>query len=70
MNRTVRSQQGDTLDRLCYRHLGRTAGITERVLALNIGVAELGAVLPSGTPIKLPDIAPEPVRTPSVQLWD
>ncbi|MBB3141201.1 tail protein X [Halomonas organivorans] len=70
MTRTVRSQQGDTLDRLCYRHLGRTAGVTERVLALNVGLAEQGPVLPSGTAVTLPDIAPEPVRAPRVQLWD
>ncbi|WP_275286937.1 tail protein X [Halomonas elongata] len=70
MSRTVRSEQGDTLDRICYRHLGRTAEVTEQVLSLNQGIAELGAVLPSGTPVTLPDIAPEPVRAPSVQLWD
>jgi phage tail protein X len=69
MSRTVRSQQGDTLDRLCQRHLGTTAGVTEQALALNQGLAELGPVLPQGTEVTLPQRATPPAR-PTIQLWN
>ena len=36
---TVRTQQGDTVDQLCLRHLGQTAGVTEATYALNPGLA-------------------------------
>ncbi|MDC9821971.1 tail protein X [Pectobacterium punjabense] len=65
----VIAQQGDTLDALCYRHYGRTQGAVEVVLATNPGLAELGAILPHGTAVTLPDIAAAPVRE-SVQLWE
>ncbi|WP_323667097.1 tail protein X [Pectobacterium punjabense] len=65
----VIAQQGDTLDALCYRHYGRTQGAVEAVLAANPGLAELGAILPHGTAISLPDISAAPVRQ-SVQLWE
>lgn len=70
MPRTVHAQQHDTIDAICYRVFGRTAGITEQVLALNPGIADLGPTLPHGTAVLLPDIAPQPQRTPTVQLWD
>lgn len=70
MSRTVRSQQGDTLDRICYRAYGHTAGITEAVLEANPGLADLGPVLPSATVITLPDIATASTSTTTVQLWD
>lgn len=67
---TVIANQGDTLDAICWRYYGRTAGITETVLEANHGLAELGPVLPHGTPVVLPDIAqPVPVRQ-TVNLWD
>lgn len=66
---TVRAHQGEPLDALCYRVLGTTAGITERTLELNPGLADLGPVLPEGTPVRLPDTDPEPPRRQTVQLW-
>lgn len=66
---TVRAHQGETLDALCYRVLGATAGITERALRLNPGLAELGPVLPEGTPVRLPEAEPETRRIETVQLW-
>jgi len=65
----VYAHQNETLDHLCHRVLGRTAGVTEQVLDLNPGLADLGPALPEGTPIKLPM---EPLRTQridTVQLW-
>ncbi|EPC02409.1 tail protein X [Litchfieldella anticariensis FP35 = DSM 16096] len=70
MPRTVYAHQRDTLDAICHRVFGQTAGITEQVLELNPGIAELGPVLPQGTPVRLPDITQQPQRTKTVQLWD
>lgn len=65
----VRALQGDTVDTLCWRHYGRTAGVTEQVLEANPGLAEHGPVLPMGLEVELPD---QPTRavTQRVQLWD
>ncbi|EJK20359.1 phage Tail Protein X [Klebsiella pneumoniae subsp. pneumoniae KPNIH19] len=38
----VRAYQGDTVDALCWRHYGRTQGVTEQVLQANPGLAEHG----------------------------
>ncbi|MFE8048635.1 tail protein X [Brenneria goodwinii] len=65
----VIAQQGDTLDALCHRYYGRTQGVVEVVLTANPGLAELGAILPHGTTVTLPDIDTSPVRE-SVQLWE
>lgn len=65
----VRANQGETLDQLCHRVLGRTAGVTEQALTLNPGLADLGPVLPHGTLVRLPEVSPEPPRRPTVQLW-
>ena len=59
------AQQGDTLDMICARYYGRTEG----VLAANPGLAELGAVLPHGTVIELPDVKSSPV-TETINLWE
>lgn len=66
----VLALQGDTVDQICQRHLGRTAGITESVLSANPGLAALGPALPMGTPIILPDQASAPVQNTLLQLWD
>jgi phage tail protein X len=67
----VTAQQGDTADLLCFRHLGRTGGVTERVLEANPGLAALGPVLPVGTVVELPDPADAAPRTNDlIQLWD
>ncbi len=66
----VKSLQGDTVDLICWRYYGRTAGVLEQVLDSNRGLAALGPVLPMGTMITLPD---QPVQAGSkqiVQLWD
>ncbi|MET4862090.1 tail protein X [Morganella morganii] len=61
--------QGETLDALCFRVLGQTAGVVEQVLELNPGLAGHGTVLPHGTPVELPDVAEQPQKT-MIQLWD
>lgn len=65
----VRAMQGDTVDSLCWRHLGSSSAV-EAVLDLNPGLGALGAVLPNGTLITLPDEAPAAQQTHLVQLWD
>ncbi|MCA0208122.1 MAG: tail protein X [Proteobacteria bacterium] len=65
------AQAGETLDAICWRMLGTTAGITEQSLELNRGLAALGPRLPEGTIVELPEIgeAARPQRE-TVQLWD
>ena len=65
----ARAQQGDTLDRLAWRHFGATAGVVEATLAANPGLAELGTVLPVGTVVELVQPA-APVNNQTVSLWD
>lgn len=62
------TQQGDTLDLICLHYYGRTAGVVERVLAANPGLAELGVVLPHGTTLTLPDVAVQTMQE-TVNLW-
>jgi phage tail protein X len=66
----VRSVQGDTLERLCQRCYGRTAGVTEQVLAANPALAAFGVILPAGTPVELPEQPAGPATTATVSLWD
>ncbi|MDR5776766.1 MULTISPECIES: tail protein X, partial [unclassified Caballeronia] len=52
----VRSQQGDTVDLLCWRFYGRTNGTVEAVLEANPGLADLGLMLPLGTLVSMPEL--------------
>ena len=65
-----RTQQNDTVDALCWRHYGRTAGVVEAVLNANPGLASHGAVLPAGLLITLPDIQTSAPERQMVSLWD
>lgn len=65
----VFAQQGDTVDALCQRHYGYTTGITEEVLKVNPGLADLGAVLPIGKKVLLPRFQPQQTKT-TIKLWD
>jgi len=70
MSRAV-AQDGDTVDAICWRELGRTRGVTEQVLALNPGLAALGTRLPAGTVVQLPEpAASSPPILETVTLWD
>lgn len=65
----VRAHQGDTVDTLCWRHLGSSAAV-ETTLELNPGLAALGPVLPAGTPVVLPTAQPAAAGKKHLQLWD
>jgi phage tail protein X len=65
----VRALQYDTVDALCWRHYGRTQGVTEQVLQANPGLADHGPILPHGLEVELPDSAPA-ATSQTVQLWD
>ena len=67
---TVITNQGDTVDAICWRYYGRTAGVTEAVLDANPGLADLGPVIPHGTAVTLPDAAPQAEQRQVVNLWD
>ena len=64
---TVIARQGDTVDLLCHRHLGRTAGTTEATLAANRGLAAAARLQP-GQRVTL--VAPARRPRKLVQLWD
>ncbi|WP_406705247.1 tail protein X [Sodalis sp.] len=67
--REVRALQGDTVDQLCYRHYGRTQGLTEAVLATNPGLCDHGPFLAAGQRVRLPVSRPS-VNAPRLQLWE
>lgn len=65
------TQDGETLDALCWRVLGRTADVTEQALEMNRDLADLGAQLPGGTEVILPKIREAALVTrETVKLWD
>jgi phage tail protein X len=66
----VYTRQHDSVDALCWRHYGRTAGVSEAVLAANPGLADLGVVLPHGHAVTLPPDQPTAPSRAVVQLWD
>jgi phage tail protein X len=71
MTQTVTAMDGETVDEICYRVLGKTAAVTEQVLELNHGLAALGPQLPAGTTVVLPDASIVKTATIDiVQLWD
>jgi phage tail protein X len=67
---TVIANQGDTVDAICWRLYGRTAGVTEAMLDANPGLADLGTILPHGTRVQLPEVAPQAEQRQMVNLWD
>lgn len=65
---TVRAHEHDTLDALCHRHLGRTAGCVEATLNATPGLARRAAALGAGEPITL--VAAPVAAQKLIQLWD
>ncbi len=64
------AQQGDTLDQLAWRELGMGSADIGPLLLANRGIADLGAVLPEGTIVTVPDPSPTADTLAIVQLWD
>jgi len=65
------AREGEMVDEICWRVLGRTAAITEQVLERNRGLSDLGPRLPGGTQIDLPQISELISDTrETVKLWD
>lgn len=61
--------QGDTVEYIAWKQYGTQGGrMTEKVLAANPGLAELGAELQAGVVIYLPDIETA-ATTQGVKLW-
>ncbi|MGR6474437.1 tail protein X [Pseudomonas juntendi] len=70
MAEQLRTQQNDTVDALCWRHYGRTAGVVEAVLDANPGLADSGPVLPAGMLVTLPEIQTSAPERQMVNLWE
>ncbi len=63
---------GDTLDQLIWREAGLGPEHIGPVLAANPGLADLGTILPLGTPVIVPARAAnaqEPRTLNIIQLW-
>lgn len=70
MSLTYRTKDGDTVDFIAWKQYGTTDNrVVEKVLAANLGLADIGPILPSGMVITLPDVEPEQ-KTAKVKLWD
>ncbi|WP_164095149.1 tail protein X [Serratia marcescens] len=65
----VMAQQRETIEMLCYRYYGKTAGVTEAVMDANPGIADVGVFLPYGYLVEMPDQVIAPTQD-TVQLWD
>lgn len=70
MTVSIRAQQNDTVDALCWRHYGRTAGVTEAVLEANPGLADHGPTLPQGLMVQMPDAQAAAPQRQMMHLWD
>ena len=66
----LRTNQNDTVDALCWRHYGRTAGVTEAVLEANPGLADQGPILPQGFVVNMPEAPASAPQRQMVNLWD
>ncbi|RQR50470.1 phage tail protein [Burkholderia sp. Bp9140] len=66
----VAALQGESLDAMCWRHYGTTAGTVEAVLEVNPGLAALGVALPMGTLVDMPDLDAIAQTKPLLQLFD
>lgn len=65
-----RTREGDMLDAICKAWYSESSRYTEAVLESNPGLADLGAVLPAGVIIELPDFPDLSVKQGSIRLWD
>jgi len=70
MSVTIRAYQNDTVDAMCWRYYGRTAGVTEAVLEANPGLADHGPILPQGLVVNMPEAQASAPQRQMVNLWD
>ena len=68
MATTIKTSDGDVLDRLCQQHYGHLMGTVEAVLEANPGLAAGAQLFVSGIVIHMPDLSP--ARTDVINLWD
>lgn len=67
----LHSVQGDSVERLIWRERRLGPEDLGRILDLNPGVAALGAILPIGTAVNVPENAKAKAKAlPLIQLWD
>ncbi|MBA5956192.1 phage tail protein [Pseudomonas lactis] len=66
----IRTNQNETVDALCWRFYGRTAGVTEAVLEANPGLADHGPILPQGLTVSMPEAKTSAPQRQMVNLWD
>ncbi|KVM76521.1 hypothetical protein WJ61_10015 [Burkholderia ubonensis] len=72
MSQIYVSRDGDTLDYIAYVQYGKVSPeILGAILAANYGLADLGPLLPIGTPVALPviDVATQTATSNEVSLW-
>ncbi|MGO3396944.1 MAG: tail protein X [Serratia proteamaculans] len=65
----ITAQQHETIEMICYRHYGKTGGVTEAVMDANPGIADYGVFLPHGYTVEMPDQVVAPA-VDTIQLWD
>lgn len=70
MTRIYRTGQNEMVDAICRRVYGGESGYVEQVLDASPGLAALGAPLPVGTEVTLPDLVKASDVVPVVSLWD
>ncbi len=61
------AQQGDTVDQMCLRFYGVTAGVTEQVLVANPNLGS-GPFIAAGTKVTMPTA--KVAQQTTVNLWD
>lgn len=66
----VIAQQNDTIDALCWRHLGMTRGVVEQAYEMNTNLADQGPFLTHGTTVTLPQPKSEAKTVQTIALWD
>lgn len=66
----VHAHQNDTVDALCWRHLGETNDVVEQVYEMNPELLSQGPVLKHGTVVVLPDAVRRVSTVETVKLWD
>lgn len=64
------TREGDMLDAICKAWYGESSRYTEAVLEHNPGLADLGAVLPAGVIIELPEFPGLSIKQGTIRLWD